>query len=65
MKTKTPATLTGADYYRETARSLRDRASTMKSAESRDELHALAAEYERLAEFAHPTSRAKPPARSK
>lgn len=45
------ATLTRSDYYRETAKSLRDRAAGVKFPESREELCALAAEYERLAEF--------------
>ena len=53
MRTKAPAALKRANHYRDTAKSLRERVSALKLEEARDELHALAAEYERLAEFVH------------
>jgi hypothetical protein len=39
----------GAEYYLRTAKSLRDRAPEMRYREARDELWAVALEYERLA----------------
>jgi len=50
MKARGPL-LARADGYREAAASLRERASTLKFAQARAELEALAAEYERLARF--------------
>jgi len=51
MRTKLPNARTRADYYRQMAQSLRERVSTLKVFEARNEFRALAAEYERLADF--------------
>ena len=40
-----------AEYYLQTARSLRERAPAMRYREARDELCAVALEYDRLARF--------------
>jgi len=59
MRAKAPVALTQAHHYRETAKSLRERAHALKFSEARDELQALAAEYERLADFAQAIKAAK------
>jgi hypothetical protein len=51
MRTKAPEPVTGANHYRDRAKSLRERASAANLQEARDELQALASEYERLADF--------------
>jgi hypothetical protein len=45
-----------ADHYRELARIIRARAASMKSAAVRDELAALASDYEVLAKYAQSLS---------
>jgi hypothetical protein len=45
-----------ADYYRKLASLIRSRGSFMKSPEARDELSALAADYEILASYAESTA---------
>jgi hypothetical protein len=65
MRTKAPNGLTPADHYRETARGLREQAHVWKSLKARDELLALAGEYERLADFVQATKRIKTRARPK
>jgi len=59
MRTKAAGVLTREHHYRETAKSLRQRAHALKFSEARDELHALAAEYERLADFVQAIKAAK------
>ena len=45
-----------AEYYRKLASVIRSRGFLMKSPEARDELSALAAEYETLAKYAESTA---------
>ena len=45
-----------AEHYRQLAAAIRARAASMKSAAARDELTALAADYEVLAEYAESLS---------
>jgi hypothetical protein len=59
MRTKAPNGLTRADLYREKAGALRQQAHVSKSLQARYELHALAADYERLADFVQASRRAK------
>jgi hypothetical protein len=49
-----------ATYYRGIAGALRDRAMSMPSNEHRDELCAVASDYERLAEFVESIPAAEP-----
>jgi hypothetical protein len=49
--TKLHADIRPAEYYLQTARSLRARVPDMRYREARDELSAMALEYERLARF--------------
>ena len=51
------APLVPPEYYRETAKSLRQLAAEFKSEEVRAEVLALAADYDRLADFVEPVKR--------
>jgi hypothetical protein len=65
MRDKAPNEVMRAYQYKETAKSLRERAPNLKGAEARSELRALAREYERLADFARSAKPVKLPTRLK